>query len=458
MTSEFIKVPDWLFWENQGAGIAVTDLDNDGQPELIVFMVDNAQGKNEGLYRIGRKLDSHGQVGGGWSDWIKVPDWFSWENQGVGIAVTDLDGDQRPELIVFMIDNPGGQNQAYYRIGKRLDADGNVTGGWGKWISIPDWLSWENQHGSITVADLDKDGRPELIVFMIDNPEGQNQAYYRIGKRLDADGNVTGGWSEWISIPDWFSWENQGAGVAVADLEGSGLLDLIIFQIDNPRGHNQAYFRIGRNLNADGAVAGGWEPWISVPDWFSWENQGSGIAIITIDGKKELILFIVDNPQGQNRGLYRLLDLRLDLKAWSRREETTSPKLSTSPESRPGRTLGRRREETTSPKLSTSPPTADKMVSIPKEGDAGQVFTHGVKLAGDTLLVPGTSLLLEGRVVEGSLHVIAGLAARTLLGPIGWLAVAANSYASATTGKNLLQQVTQSLKQIRSSITPTSTT
>ena len=48
MTSEFINVPDWFSWENQGAGIAVTDLDNDGQPELIVFMVDNAQGKNEG--------------------------------------------------------------------------------------------------------------------------------------------------------------------------------------------------------------------------------------------------------------------------------------------------------------------------------------------------------------------------------------------------------------------------
>ncbi len=39
---------------------------------------------------------------------INVPDWFSWENQGAGIAVTDLDGDQRPELIVFMIDDPQG--------------------------------------------------------------------------------------------------------------------------------------------------------------------------------------------------------------------------------------------------------------------------------------------------------------------------------------------------------------
>ena len=36
---------------------------------------------------------------------------------------------------------------------------------------------------------------------MIDNPAGKNQGYYRIGKTLDANGNVTGGWSPWIPVP-----------------------------------------------------------------------------------------------------------------------------------------------------------------------------------------------------------------------------------------------------------------
>jgi hypothetical protein len=76
-----------------------------------------------------------------------------------------------------------------------------------------------------------------------------------------------------------------------------------------------------------------------------------------------------------------------------------------------------------------------------EEMSLDKVITHGVKLAGDTLVAPGTSLLLESKVIDGGLHVIVGLVARALLGPVGWLAVAATAYAKATTGKSLLKQV-----------------
>ena len=314
MANGFINVPDWFSIENQGAGIAVTDLSNNGQQNLIVLRVDHSPGQNQGLYKVGKNLDPGGNVTGGWGNWIAIPDWFSTENQGAGIAATDLDGDNRPELIVFMIDNPPGQNTGYYRIGKSLDADGNVTGGWGPWIAIPDWFSWENQYGSITVTDIYNDGQQELIVFMIDHPQGGNTGYYRIGKKLDANGNVTGGWSHWMPVPDWFSWENQGAGIAIADTNGNGHLDLITFMVDNPPGQNQALYRIGRDLDADGNPTADWSTWFGVPGWFSWENQGAGIAAATIGGKLQLVSLMVDHPVGQNAGLYTLLPLVEDPK------------------------------------------------------------------------------------------------------------------------------------------------
>src|SRR6516225_592131 len=99
-----------------------------------------------------------------------------------------------------MIDHPQGGNQGYYRLGKHLDANGNINGGWGPWTPIPDWFSFENQHGGIAVADLDGNGNPELIVMMVDNPPGQNRGLYRIGRNLDANANVTDGWTPWIDV------------------------------------------------------------------------------------------------------------------------------------------------------------------------------------------------------------------------------------------------------------------
>lgn len=70
---------------------------------------------------------------------------------------------------------------------------------------------------------------------------------------------------------------------------------------------------------------------------------------------------------------------------------------------------------------------------------AGQ---NAVKLVGE-VFVPGASLLLDGKILEGGAHLLAGVAARAYLGPIGLAIVIANSYAKSTTGKNLLKQFTQ---------------
>ncbi len=146
---------------------------------------------------------------------------------------------------------------------------------------------------------------------MVDNPTTQNRGLYRIGRRLDADGNVTGGWTGWIDVPDWFSWENQGAGVAVIDLENSGNTDLLIFQIDNAVEQNQAFYKIGRKLDIDGNVAE-WSLWRGVPAWFAWENQGGGIAALRRNGKPAMVAMMVDNPPAQNAGYYRALPLDSD--------------------------------------------------------------------------------------------------------------------------------------------------
>jgi hypothetical protein len=311
MPNAFLPIPDWFAWDNQGGGVAVASLAGDGAQDLVVLMVDNPVGQNRGLYRVGKTLDSAGNVTAGWGPWLDIPDWFSHENQGAGIAVADLENDGGQDLVVAMVDSPEGQNEGLFRVGRELDAFGNVTAGWSPWMAVPDWFSWENQGVSIALTPPDGQGKRDLAVFMVDNPPGLNSGKYRIGSGLDADGTVAA-WTEWKDVPGWFSWENQGCGVGVADLDRDGGRDLVVFHVDNAVGQNQAFYRIAKDIRDDGIPAGGWAEWMGAPNWFSWENQAGAIAVTELDDEYKLFTFMIDNPPAQNAGLYEVLDLEAD--------------------------------------------------------------------------------------------------------------------------------------------------
>ena len=318
MALTFFQIPDWTSWENQGANIAAADLDHDGLPELIVLRVDHpTSGPNRGLYRVGRRVDAQGNITGGWGPWIEIPQWNTGENHGAGIAVADF-GTDGLGLIVFQIEHRDpGPNRGLYRIGRTLDAQGTVTGGWSNWQEVPGWDSWRDQGAAIAVADLDGDGRPELFVFHIDDfhtdhQEQPNKGVYRVGIGLTPDGQVRS-WSDWFEV-DWFSWFNQGAGVAVADLDGNGRPEIIVFQIDDPPQENAGWFRVGWSLDAQGRVQDGWGPWVKFDGWGSWEDQGGGIALAFFGGgRPKAVVFHVDNPPGLNAGRYAITDLQLDI-------------------------------------------------------------------------------------------------------------------------------------------------
>ena len=126
-------------------------------------------------------------------------------------------------------------------------------------------------------------GTQHLLVMMVDSGPAQKRGLFHLGKNLNDQGVVTGGWTARIDVPAWFSWENQGADVAVPDL-GAGVQDLIVLAIDNgPAKYRAAFYRVGHDLRIDGSTQNGWSGWQEIPDWFWWENQGGGITILGPD-------------------------------------------------------------------------------------------------------------------------------------------------------------------------------
>ena len=315
----FQDVPNWTPAENQGGNVAVADLDGDGIPELIVLRIDHpTPGPNRGFYRVGGKLAAHGGVTGNWGPWLEIPGWGSDANDGGGIAVADFGGGVLG-LVVFQVQHVvPGPNIGRFRVGRNLAADGSVAGGWSAWQTVPNWISWRDRGAAIAIADLNGDGRPDLLVFHIDdfhsdNPARPNKGFYRVASALSADGTVAN-WGDWIEV-DWFSWFNQGAGLAVVDLDNDGRPEILVFQIDAPQGaENVGFCRVGWKLDQAGRVQGGWGPWMRFDGWGSADNQGGGLAMAPLGGKRpKAVFFQVNKQQVVNAARFAVTDLVLDI-------------------------------------------------------------------------------------------------------------------------------------------------
>lgn len=78
---------------------------------------------------------------------------------------------------------------------------------------------------------------------------------------------------------------------------------------------------------------------------------------------------------------------------------------------------------------------------------AGTVAARGIKIAGEALVAPGSSLFLDGKVLSGGAHLLGGMLAGWALGPVGVALVAANSYSQSVTERSLPELVQDATKK-----------
>ncbi|MGW4465103.1 DUF3892 domain-containing protein [Micromonospora sp. NPDC004704] len=276
---------------------------------LVAAHVDNPAGDNTVYHRIGRDLGFEAEVRGGWSPHLAKPGGIGAETQGLGVAVADIKGrGQQLDLVLMWVENPAGANTICYQVGWNLGPTGEVTGGWGPVHRIPAEVAAEVQGADLALADLDGDGRPELVLAYATG--GANPTlYYRIGWRLGDQGEITGGWSDSVQVPWATSGPIRGVGVAVADLDDDRIPDIVVLTLEPRGGQTRAVYRVGRRINPRGQVVGGWAPEKEAGgDPLPAEHQGAGIAVIDVTGthQPDLVLFHVDSSGAENRGYYRV--------------------------------------------------------------------------------------------------------------------------------------------------------
>jgi hypothetical protein len=77
----------------------------------------------------------------------------------------------------------------------------------------------------------------------IDDPEGSNSFWYKIGYDLKDDGTATF-WTASLFKDD-LGGSDSGGGVAIADINGNQIPDLLLMAIDDPEGSNSFWYTIG---------------------------------------------------------------------------------------------------------------------------------------------------------------------------------------------------------------------
>lgn len=296
--------------ENNGAGICVADINNNGIQDMILTCTDmdasNGNMNRSMCYQIFYDMDY-------WGNPKSVSKFFwpfsisqsSTQNFDTSVAVTNLNSNSLPE-IVFMY-TKGAKSTTkdiVYRIAFDVNADGSYS-----------WLSGEMStpgfgHVSaglgLDIYDFNKNGKPDMIFTVYDDPNGQNAFSYRIAYDLNENGSITGGTATgWI---DGLGHYGQGAGVTVADINKNGKPDIMLMAVDAPSGLNYINYKILWDVNQSGQPTSSQNYYLrqSFTTSIGNDHQGGDCVLkdINNDGKLDCIFMVLDNPSLANSWRY----------------------------------------------------------------------------------------------------------------------------------------------------------
>lgn len=295
--AQYLAVPG-MSSHAQGAGVAVGNLDENDQPEMILMTYHHAKGGNTFRYKVGKDLAPDGTAAS-WSDSIEV-EGVGKKALGAGAVLWDINANKTLDLVFMAYE----KNLFRYKVGWDLNANG-IASSWSDVVEVEGVGDMAEGAGA-ALGDIDGNGRPELVLMAYDSPEGPNSFRYRIGWNINA-GAVTTNWSGEI-VPG-VSEVAEGAGIGIADLNSDGTPEIILLATERQKGANPVRYKIGWSLNASAKT----QEWKQIEEpALGSAFQGADLAFWDMVGSDapEMILMVYEREKGGNTFRYRVTGIR----------------------------------------------------------------------------------------------------------------------------------------------------
>lgn len=279
---------------NQGAGVAIGDIDKNGRPDMILMGIDNPKGKNNFWYKVLYDIDENGYYSKESS--ILSISAEGWENSGGDIALCDLNNNGILDMVLLCTDKPTTAGRAYrwYYVAYDLKPDGHYN-------SLSSLNTFYDGAG-IDICDINKNGTPDLLMMVYDAPEGENSFRYQIAFDLQSNGNYLS-LSPVYEVPG-LGHDGDGAGVAVGDIDNNGTLDILFMALDAPSGKDKFVYEILPDIDKYGNSYAKPIYTPRFPDSLSPCDTGQGAACCLYDldnnGFLDAIFVAIENIKGKS--------------------------------------------------------------------------------------------------------------------------------------------------------------
>lgn len=285
---------------NQGAGVAIGDIDKNGRPDMILMGIDNPKGKNNFWYKVLYDIDENGYYSKESS--ILSISAEGWENSGGDIALCDLNNNGILDMVLLCTDKPTTAGRAYrwYYVAYDLKPDGHYNSL--SSLNTLDELGFFYDGAGIDICDINKNGTPDLLMMVYDAPEGENSFRYQIAFDLQSNGNYLS-LSPVYEVPG-LGHDGDGAGVAVGDIDNNGTLDILFMALDAPSGKDKFVYEILPDIDKYGNSYAKPIYTPRFPDSLSPCDIGQGAACSLYDldnnGFLDAIFVAIENIKGKS--------------------------------------------------------------------------------------------------------------------------------------------------------------